>query len=186
MTDSTLHADAARILSAWTPSDEAASDTRQRFLDLLEIAPRATRRDNPGAHVTASTLVVHADLDRVLLCLHGRMDRWVQLGGHCEEGDSTLEEAAKREATEESGIDGLLLHHAPIDLDIHEVSCRYGPALHYDVRFAALAPAGAVERISAESRELAWFAPDALPAPLASATDRLIVPALKAARDLQR
>ena len=46
--------------------------------------------------------------------------------------------------------------------------------MHYDVRFAALAPPGAVGRISAESRELAWFAPDALPAPLGDATDRLV------------
>ena len=100
--------------------------------------------DHPGAHITASALVVNAGLDRVLLCLHGRMQRWVQLGGHCEPEDATVAGAALREATEESGIVGLRIHPVPIDLDVHPVPCRYGPSLHYDVRFAALAPAGAV------------------------------------------
>ncbi len=185
MTDS-LHADAARLVSGWIPPDESAASTRAEFLDLLDTTPGATRGDNPGAHITASTLVVHADLDRILLCLHGRMRTWVQLGGHCEEGDTAIEDAAAREATEESGITGMLLHPVPIDLDIHRVNCRYGPALHYDIRFAALAPAGAVAQVSDESHELGWFAPDALPAPLAGATERLIIPALKAAADLQR
>lgn len=177
----TLHADAVRLLLGWRPGTPGAGPARQRFLDLLDTQPRATCRDNPAAHLTASALVVNAALDRVLLCLHGRIHRWVQLGGHIEEGDASVADAARREATEESGIDGLRLHPEPIDLDIHPVTCRYGPCLHYDVRFAALAPPGAVEMLSAESRALGWFAPDALPTPLATATDRLVRPALAAA-----
>ncbi len=125
-----------------------------------------------------------AGFDRVLLCLHGRMHRWVQVGGHCEDSDVTIAHAALREATEESGIAGLRLHPDPIDLDIHEVNCRYGPASHFDVRFAAIAPPGAEAVVSAESRDVRWFAPDALPSPLASATDRLIAPAFAAGRRL--
>ncbi len=124
----------------------------QRFLDLLENQPEAARPDNSGAHLTASTLIVSAGLDRVLLCLHGRMHRWVQVGGHCEDSDVTIAQAALREATEESGIAGLRLHPDPIDLDIHAVNCRYGPASHFDVRFAAIAPPGADGRSSVPSR----------------------------------
>jgi 8-oxo-dGTP pyrophosphatase MutT (NUDIX family) len=171
-------------LSDWDPPTPAAGRTREEFLDLLARVPAAVL-DHPEAHLTASALVVHPDLDRVLLCLHGRIGKWVQLGGHCEPGDTSLAAAALREAAEESGIDGLVVDPVPIDLDIHPVNCRLGtPARHFDVRFAALAPAGAVPKISSESRELAWFAPTALPAPLASATDRLVAPAIQAASRL--
>ena len=44
-----------------------------------------------------------------LLTLHPRLGRWVQLGGHCEDGDADIAAAALREAREESGIDGLTI-----------------------------------------------------------------------------
>jgi 8-oxo-dGTP pyrophosphatase MutT (NUDIX family) len=179
---SQIHADAIRILAGWSPPGARGDAVQRRFLGLLEAQPDAARPDNPGAHLTASTLIVSAGLDQVLLCLHGRMHRWVQVGGHCEDRDATVAQAALREATEESGIVGLRLNPVPIDLDIHEVNCRYGASLHFDVRFAAIAPPGAEAVVSAESRDVRWFAPDALPSPLAHATDRLIAPAISAVR----
>jgi 8-oxo-dGTP pyrophosphatase MutT (NUDIX family) len=179
-----LHADAVRTVGEVAPTTADQAAVRTRFLDLLATQPGACRPDNPGAHLTASALVVDAALDRVLLCLHGRMGRWVQLGGHCEPHDATVADAALREATEESGIEGLRIHPVPIDLDIHPVTCRYGPSLHYDVRFAVLAPPDASPQVSEESADLAWFAPNALPSPLAHATERLVVPALAAAHTM--
>jgi 8-oxo-dGTP pyrophosphatase MutT (NUDIX family) len=165
-----LHEDALRLLS-----DE-------RFRELLHRSPGTVWREHPGAHLTASALVVDAAGEKVLLCLHGRFHRWVQLGGHCEPGDRTVADAALREATEESGIAGLRLGAAPIHLDIHHVNCSGGPSLHYDVRFAAIAPPDAAERVSEESRALGWFRPDDLPEPLASGVLPLIAPALEWAR----
>jgi len=181
-----LHADAVRLVEAWTPPTADGATTRHRFLELLAAQPKATRADNPGAHITASALVVNATLDRVLLCLHGRVRRWLQLGGHCEDGDASVAGAALREAAEESGISGLRLHPEPIDLDVHPVNCRNGASHHFDIRFAAIAPPGAVESISAESHALGWFAPDDLPEPLGTATERLVAPALATARLLTR
>ncbi|MEV1289025.1 NUDIX hydrolase [Micromonospora sp. NPDC049679] len=174
-----LHADAVVVLGGWRPPNPAAATARDRTLRLLAAGPVAMTREHQPGHVTASALVVDADAARVLLCLHGRFHRWVQLGGHCEPGDPTLADAALREATEESGISGLRLHPVPIDLDIHPVRCG-GGSLHYDVRYAAIAPPGAIERVSAESAALGWFPPDSLPEPLADATAQLVAPALAA------
>lgn len=179
-----LHADAIAVLSRWSAPTGAAAAARDRTLALLDAGPVAMTREHRPGHITASTLVVDAAATRVLLCLHGKIHRWVQLGGHCEPGDTDLARAALREATEESGIAGLTLHPVPIDVDIHPVGCGPdgAPSYHHDVRFAAIAAAGAVERVSAESRALGWFPPDALPEPLATATAQLVAPALALAR----
>lgn len=165
-----LFADASRVLDEWTPTDAA----RERFADLLRAGPAVLRREHRPGHITASAVILNADASRVLLCLHGRFGVWVQTGGHCEPTDATLAAAALREATEESGIDGLRLLGGPIDLDVHPVTCSAGPSVHYDVRYAVIAPEGAVEKVSEESRALGWFAPDALPEPLATSTDRAV------------
>jgi len=178
-----MYDDAVRVLSGWPATSADADTARLRALDLLHDGPVAMTRTHRPGHITASTLVVDADR-RVLLCLHGRMQRWMQLGGHCETGDITLAAAALREATEESGIAGLKLDPEPIDVHIHPVRCKPAdgePATatyHFDVRFMAIAPAGATEEVSAESSALGWFHPGALPSPLADGVLSQVGPAL--------
>jgi 8-oxo-dGTP pyrophosphatase MutT (NUDIX family) len=180
---SSLYENAVDVLSTWAATSDDAELARKRTLGLLADGPVAMTRAHRVGHVTASALVVD-DAARVLLCLHGRLGLWMQLGGHCEATDVTLAAAALREATEESGIPGLILDPTPIDIDVHEVRCGAedgapaGPSVHYDVRFLLRAPAGSVERISDESSDLAWFDPAVLPSPLASGTVRQIAPAL--------
>lgn len=176
-----LYDDAVAAITSWSAPD-AQAETRRRFLDLLEAEPGAVRASHPRHHLTASAVVVSADLERVLLCLHGRVRVWLQLGGHLEPQDATLADAALREAFEESGIEGLRVHPEPIDLDVHPVNCRYGPSEHFDVRFAVLAPPGAVERVSDESLKLGWFPYGGLPQPLGESVDRMILPAFAAWR----
>ncbi|KUL36707.1 NUDIX hydrolase [Actinoplanes awajinensis] len=177
-----LYEDAVRVLTGWTATSEAAETARKRTLGLLADGPVAMTRAHRAGHVTASAFIVD-DAGRVLLCLHGRLGMWMQLGGHCEAGDETLAAAALREGTEESGINGLILDPEPIDIDIHEVRCGPAdgapaePSVHYDVRFLLRAPAGSVEQISDESADLAWFAPDELPSPLAGGVVQQIAPA---------
>ncbi|WP_442933256.1 NUDIX hydrolase [Micromonospora psammae] len=176
-----LHADALAVLRGWTATGPAAAQARDRTVELLAAGPVAMERTHRPGHVTASALVLDATGTRVLLCLHGKFRKWVQLGGHCEPTDRTLAGAALREATEESGIAGLVVDPVPIDVDIHPVACQ-GGSLHHDVRFAVFAPAGAREQVSDESEALGWFPPDRLPEPLAGGTAQLVAPGLAALR----
>ena len=59
------------------------------------------RRECPFGHLTSSALVVDVDRTRVLLTLHPKVGRWLQLGGHSDGEPDTLI-AAKREAEEET------------------------------------------------------------------------------------
>lgn len=125
-------------------------------------------RDHRAGHLTASTILLDDARGRVLLTLHPLAGQWFQLGGHCEVGDATLLAAARREAAEESGIDGLVMHPEPIGLDRHPTVCRdssrrLGPSVHWDAEYVAFAPPGARAVLSGESDDLAWFPLDRLP-----------------------
>ncbi len=157
-------ADARAVLRGWRPPSTRQAGLRDAFVRLLESRDDATSRDCVPDHLTASALVLSADGERVLLTLHRRLDRWLQTGGHCEPTDASLAAAALREATEESGIEGLRLDPEPVLLDRHRVPCGpVRPAHHLDVQYVATAPAGAVPRASAESADLAWFGHADLP-----------------------
>ncbi|MBU6531657.1 NUDIX hydrolase [Streptomyces sp. NPDC057245] len=145
-----LHDDALLVLKEHRGQDEL----RQVYLDHLAAYPDGMWKACASGHVTASALVIDPSRGRVLLTLHKKMRMWLQMGGHCEPVDETLARAALREATEESGIEGLgLLPGGPVRLDRHHTPCAW----HLDVQYAALAPAGAVEAISDESLDLRWF-----------------------------
>jgi len=156
---------AAGELRDWAAPDAGQEALRQALLAFLAACPQdACSRSCAAGHLTASALVLDAAAERVLLTLHPRVGRWIQLGGHCEPADGSLRAAALREATEESGIDGLVIEPDPLHLDVHPVTCSLGvPTRHLDVRYLVRAPAGAVPRISAESDDLRWWPLHALP-----------------------
>lgn len=160
MTDPTaaVHADATRVLAAWDAPDAAQSAVREGLLAFLAAREDACSRACAAGHLTASALVVDDAGERALLTLHPRLGRWVQLGGHIEPEDATLAGAALREATEESGIDGLTICDTPMHLDVHPVTCSLGiPTRHLDVRYLVRAPAAVREVRSEESVDLRWW-----------------------------
>ncbi len=86
----------------------------------------------------------------------------MQFGGHCD-GEEDVLRVARREALEESGIEGLIVASTrPFDLDIHEIQVKDGePAhFHFDVRYVLIAPENSVATASEESNEVKWFTPD--------------------------
>ncbi len=129
------------------------------MLDFIAAHPHdAHQRECRPGHLTASALVLHADGEHVLLLHHRKLERWLQLGGHCD-GDANLAGVALREASEESGIPELAIFPQPIDLDIHLIPARLGePAhFHYDTRFLVLAPPQAQPVQNDESHALSWW-----------------------------
>jgi len=161
-----LHADAVGVLMAYQPQDPTQQQLRADYLAHLALHDDALWRTCAPAHITASALVLDAELRHVGLVLHPRAGLWLQPGGHCEPTDATLADAALREATEETLIEGLRILGGPVLLDRHPAPCRRKrPDVehHLDVMYAALAPAGAQPRASEESDDAAWFPLDALP-----------------------
>jgi 8-oxo-dGTP pyrophosphatase MutT (NUDIX family) len=100
---------------------------------------------------------------------HGKLNRWLQPGGHGE-GEIDPCAIALREVREETGLaeselTALFPRGAPsnqaalFDVDIHTIPARKTEAehLHLDLRFAWIAREGSTPRLSEESRALDWF-----------------------------
>jgi len=167
--------------------DGDVARTRDRVLDLVGRHPEAARRTCRPGHLTGSAVVVDAEASATLLMLHAKLGRWLQPGGHAD-GDANLAAVALREATEETGIEGLAVRLPALDVDVHEVAPpAEDPHLHLDVRFLVLAPPGAREVANEESLALAWVTEaglDALAPPVDESTRRLVARGLAEARRL--
>lgn len=147
---------AAALVDAVPAGDEALERDRLLIAHLIEGRPDAATRTTRPGHLTGSAFVVDSEASHALLLFHAKLQRWLQPGGHAD-GDMNLARVAWREATEESGIDGLLIDLDPIDLDIHRVAPpTEDPHLHLDVRFVVVAPPGAQPVGNHESEQLRW------------------------------
>jgi len=86
-------------------ADGLARKSRDLTLQLLRLTAKPFSRNQftPG-HVTCTAAVLHPDGERVLMMHHHRLLRWLLPGGHVEEPDACLADAAAREAEEETGV----------------------------------------------------------------------------------
>jgi 8-oxo-dGTP pyrophosphatase MutT (NUDIX family) len=132
--------DVLALVERFDPSaDGRALASVEQTMDLLQASPAPFSRTSyvPG-HITASAVVLAPDLQHVLLVYHERLGRWLQPGGHVEPDDTTVQDTARREVLEETGI-GLESTQAPalVAVDVHEIpETAVEPFhLHHDLMF---------------------------------------------------
>ncbi|WP_020575842.1 NUDIX domain-containing protein [Actinopolymorpha alba] len=173
-----LHADAVTVLSAWEAPNDHQEALRRHYLEYLAQNADGVWRSCRPSHLTAGMIILDHDGRHTLLVLHGRINLWVQPGGHCEPGDRSLMEVAEREAREETGLAELVLDAKPIALSRHRSPC--GAETHLDVQYLGTSPAGAAPVVSDESHDVRWFPVSALPGELASGVAESVATAVAA------
>ena len=161
----------------WSILDEelakhACADDKERqdvrfIRDFLARHPAdAHLRAQLLGHLTASGFVLDHARAHVLLLHHGRLNRWLQPGGHGE-GETEPRLIARREVEEETGLRDLepFPDARLLDVDVHRIPARPGEPAHdhLDLRYGFIAERDAQARISEESRALKWVPLDALP-----------------------
>lgn len=147
-------------LHAHQPGDEHEARMQQRIIEFVTRHDLFYSRSLSIGHLTGSAWIMDNDYAHALLTHHGKLNLWVQLGGHVE-GDPEMLAAAWREAREESGLADIrpVFDHI-FDLDIHTIPANYKEPQHdhYDIRFLFQADRHAELIISSESKNLAWVA----------------------------
>jgi ADP-ribose pyrophosphatase YjhB (NUDIX family) len=140
--------------------DAAEDRALAEILAFVVAEPRCFERSLAIGHVTGSAWIWSTDGEAVVLLHHGKLDRWLQPGGHAD-GDADIARVASREAREETGLTTLRLESpAVFDVDVHPIPTTATEAghFHYDVRFLFRADRSELPQASGESRSVAWIA----------------------------
>lgn len=130
---------------------------------LVEGHENCFDRDCLPGHITASSWIVSADYEQVLLTHHRKLGIWLQLGGHAD-GETEVLDVALREAREESGMKAFRVVPGQLSCEVFDVDVHVIPARkdepgheHHDIRFLLVAEPGQPLVMSDESNDLRWF-----------------------------
>lgn len=132
---------------------------KQQMLDFITQHDDCFERSLEKGHITASAFLLNKDHTHALLMHHTKLDKWFQLGGHCD-GNSNVLDVAIKEAQEESGIMGIEpVSPSIFDIDIHLIPAnkKEKEHYHYDVRFLLHVTSDEEFVQNSESKELRWI-----------------------------
>lgn len=154
-----MHCTLIELLRAYVPSDSEEKIYKERMLEFIAQHDDCFERSLAIGHFTGSAWLLNHDESHVLLMHHAKLDKWMQLGGHCD-GDSDVLAVALKEAQEESGISNII----PVSEDIFDIDIHLIPAFgnnqehyHYDVRFLLQVNGPEPFVQNRESKELRWI-----------------------------
>jgi 8-oxo-dGTP pyrophosphatase MutT (NUDIX family) len=147
------------MLQNYLPKDHDEQEFKKRMVEFIEEYPNCFERSLNIGHITASAWLLNKDHSKALLMHHSKLEKWFQLGGHCDGNQDVLAVAIK-EAQEESGM----VNIAPIsnnifDIDIHLIpeNPKEKAHYHYDVRFLLKVTSDEQVIQNNESKELRWI-----------------------------
>jgi len=147
------------LLSEYNTLDIDEANMLSETISFVETHTNCFERTLTIGHITASAWITDEKQELALLCHHKKLNKWLQLGGHCD-GNSNVKEVALKEAQEESGLQNFQFKtEAIFDIDIHKIPQHKNVAehLHYDIRFWLLANAELSLIVSSESKDLKWI-----------------------------
>jgi 8-oxo-dGTP pyrophosphatase MutT (NUDIX family) len=152
-------AELVALVRAHHPADEREGRSKDRFLAELARLARPWDQHADPVHVTASAVVVGRR--GTVLHLHRLLGRWLQPGGHLEDGESPPE-AALREVVEETGLEGRHPSEGPrlLRLDVHPAGARLDHT-HLDLCYLVAGPDEDPRPAAGESPDARWWDWDA-------------------------
>jgi 8-oxo-dGTP pyrophosphatase MutT (NUDIX family) len=132
------------LLKKHSPADDSEAESLRRIHELIDTGSAPFSREHyvPG-HLTASAIVLNEPRDKVMLIFHGKLKRWLQPGGHFDEGENDPSVAAAREVLEETGLKSRWFGPEPtlLDVDVHDIPERPNAPkhCHFDLRMLVIA-----------------------------------------------
>jgi 8-oxo-dGTP pyrophosphatase MutT (NUDIX family) len=155
------------LLDGYKPFDPKEERDVALIAELVRQYDNIVSRTCIAGHITGSALVMNSKTGNILLHYHKSLSRWLQFGGHMEEGETDPAQTALREAQEESGLLALRFWsgnqtHQPIDIDVHIIplSSTMPEHPHLDFRYLLLTEESDIPQAGEdESNEFVWITP---------------------------
>lgn len=134
------------------------TEKADRLIKIVETESDLLGKVNKDGHLTGSAWIMNREKTHVLLTHHAKLNIWIQLGGHTEEGESVYD-TAFREAVEESELKSIEKTDREIfDIDIHLIPARKNEKehYHYDIRYVFYVDMDEEFTVTDESHDLKW------------------------------
>lgn len=144
--------------------EQEQRDKEQMIAWMKQCPDTVLTRENPAAHMTASSMILTPDGSKALMVYHHIYRAWSWTGGHADGQDDPLA-VARKEAEEETGVHALaFLSSKPASLEILPVwgHWKHGAYvcahLHLNVSYLFTAPESApLQENPSENSGVRWI-----------------------------